>query len=179
MKKENGLSRGVKVIARTDRSSVTTPIVPLMTSFAPVQPPRTPAEWAAYYQLRYAVLRQPWQQPLGSEHLPDDNDAGVQHALIYDTATSAALAVGRLHTAAPGQGQVRMVAVAAAAQGQGRGRQLMEYLEQQARQTGLTEIVLHARHNAVPFYLQLGYALGEASYTLFGAIPHFLMRKQL
>lgn len=150
-----------------------------MSVSIPVRPPRTPAEWAAYYQLRYAILRQPWQQPPGSEHLPDDNEVGVQHALICDAATGAALAVGRLHAATPGQGQVRMVAVAATAQGQGRGRQLMEYLEQQARLAGLTEIMLHARQNAVPFYLQLGYTLGEASYTLFESIPHFVMQKRL
>ena len=55
----------------------------------------------------------------------------------------------------------------------------MHYLEAQARAAGLHEIVLHARHNAVPFYQRLGYAVVEPSYTLFGAIPHFLMTKTL
>ena len=149
-----------------------------MPSPLPVQSPRTPAEWAAYYALRYAVLRQPWQQPPGSEKLPDDAAPGVTHALLAD-ASGAALAVGRLQPAAPGQGQIRMVAVAQAAQGQGAGRILMEYLETQARTAGLTEILLHARQNAVPFYERLGYAVVEPSYTLFGQIPHFLMTKKL
>ena len=143
-----------------------------------IGPPATPAAWAAYYALRYAVLRQPWQQPPGSEQLPDDPDPAVCHALLTD-AHGAALAVGRLHPAAPGQGQVRMVAVSPLAQGQGAGRQLMTYLEAQAREQGLTEILLHARHNAVAFYERLGYATVAPSYTLFGQIPHFVMTKTL
>lgn len=144
----------------------------------PIGPPATPTAWAAYYALRYAVLRQPWQQPRGSEKLPDDADAAVLHALLAD-ASGAALAVGRLQPTTPGQGQVRMVAVAQAAQGQGAGRTLMAYLEDQARAAGLLEIILHARQNAVPFYERLGYAVVAPSYTLFGQIPHFLMTKKL
>ena len=143
-----------------------------------IGPPRTAAAWAAYYGLRYAVLRQPWQQPPGSETLPDDAAPGVTHALLAD-AHGAALAVGRLQPSAPGQGQVRMVAVAPAAQGQGLGQALMHHLEAQARAAGLREVVLHARQNAVPFYQRLGYAVHAPSYTLFGAIPHFLMTKTL
>ena len=144
----------------------------------PIGPPATPAAWAAYYALRYAVLRQPWQQPPGSEQLPDDADPAVYHALLTD-AHGTALAVGRLHPAAPGQGQVRMVAVSQRAQGQGVGRQLMHYLEAQARQQGLAEILLHARQNAVTFYERLGYAVVAPSYTLFGQIPHVVMTKTL
>jgi predicted GNAT family N-acyltransferase len=55
----------------------------------------------------------------------------------------------------------------------------LEYLEAAARQQGLTEIVLHARELAVPFYQRLGYTVVTPSHTLFGSIPHFLMRKNL
>ena len=143
-----------------------------------IGPPATAAAWAAYYALRYVVLRQPWQQPPGSEQLPDDPDPAVCHALLTD-AHGAALAGGRRHPAAPGQGQVRMVAVSAHAQGQGVGRQLMEHLEAQARQQGMATILLHARQNAVAFYERLGYAVVAPSYTLFGQIPHVEMTKTL
>jgi ribosomal protein S18 acetylase RimI-like enzyme len=55
----------------------------------------------------------------------------------------------------------------------------MAALETQAKAMGLTEIVLHSRESAVGFYGRLGYAVVESSHTLFGVIPHFLMRKQL
>ena len=44
---------------------------------------------------------------------------------------------------------------------------------------GLAKIVLHARETAVGFYERLGYAVVTPSHTLFGVLPHFLMRKNL
>jgi ribosomal protein S18 acetylase RimI-like enzyme len=147
-----------------------------------VRPPRTPAEWEAYYALRYAVLRQPWQQPPGSERCPADEEPGTVHALLLADeagATPVALAVGMLQPITDRQGQVRFMAVAPEAAGAGHGRRIMAALEAEARATGLTEIVLHSRETAVGFYQRLGYAVVEPSHTLFGVIPHFLMRKQL
>ena len=147
------------------------------------QPPRTPAEWTAYYQLRYAVLRQPWQQSPGSERTPADEEPNTIHALVLAPAEAneppVALAVGMLQPTTAHQGQIRFMAVAPDAAGTGLGRQVVEYLETQARTVGLTEIVLHAREAAVGFYQRLGYAVVAPSHTLFGVIPHFLMQKQL
>ncbi|RPD49744.1 GNAT family N-acetyltransferase [Hymenobacter sediminis] len=140
--------------------------------------PQTPAEWAAYYRLRYEVLRQPWQQPEGSEQANDDQDPTTTHALLLAPEGFAA-GVGRLHPSGPGQGQVRFMAVHPAWQGRGVGRQVLEYLETAARGQGFTEVVLHAREQAVPFYQRLGYAVVAPSHTLFGTIPHFLMRRAL
>lgn len=149
-----------------------------------IQPPRTPAEWAAYYRLRYAVLRAPWQQPPGSERVPADDEPGTMHALLLADALAAdttpeALAVGMLQPTGAGQGQIRFMAVAPAAAGTGLGRRVVAWLEQQARAAGLREIVLHSREAAVGFYERLGYVVVEPSHLLFGVIPHFLMRKEL
>ncbi|MBX0291386.1 GNAT family N-acetyltransferase [Hymenobacter sp. HSC-4F20] len=140
--------------------------------------PRTPAEWAAYFRLRYEVLRQPWQQPEGSEQADDDMAPATTHALLLAPEGYAA-GVGRLHPTGPKQGQVRFMAVHPAWQGRGVGRQVLEYLEAAARAQGLTEVVLHAREPAVPFYQRLGYTVVAPSHVLFGAIPHFLMRRVL
>ncbi|MDU0369614.1 GNAT family N-acetyltransferase [Hymenobacter endophyticus] len=140
--------------------------------------PHTPAEWAAYYRLRYEVLRQPWQQPEGSERADDDLAASTTHALLLAPEGYAA-GVGRLHPSGPGQGQLRFMAVHPAWQGQGVGRQVLEFLEAAAGQQGLQELVLQAREAAVPFYERLGYTVVAPSHTLFGSIPHFLMRKEL
>ena len=152
-----------------------------MLAPASIAAPRTPAEWAAYYALRHAVLRQPWQQPIGSERTPADDEPGTVHALLLAAgpAAPAALTVGMLQRLNARQGQVRFMAVAPAAAGQGLGSQVLRYLEVQARAAGLVEIVLHARATAVPFYERHGYAVVEPSHTLFGVLPHFLMRKPL
>ena len=142
--------------------------------------PQTPAEWAAYYRLRYEVLRQPWQQPPGSEQAPDDDAPTTTHALLLSpTEPGQAIGVGRLHPTGPQQGQLRFMAVHPAWQGQGVGQQLLEYLEAAARRQGLHEIVLHARAGAVPFYQRLGYVVLAESHTLFGCLPHFLMRQAI
>ena len=152
-----------------------------MPAPASIVAPRTPAEWAAYYKLRYTVLRQPWQQPAGSERTPADNAPGTVHALLLAAgpAAPAALAVGMLQRLDARQGQVRFMAVAPAAAGQGLGSQVLTYLEAQARTAGLAEIMLHARETATSFYERHGYAVIEPSHTLFGVLPHFLMRKAL
>lgn len=151
-----------------------------MNTSPAIHAPRTPAEWAAYYQLRYAVLRQPWQQPLGSERVPADDVPGTIHALLLaDAVEPRALAVGMLQPTGHGQGQIRFMAVAPEAAGAGLGRQVVAYLEEQARAAGIAEVVLHSREAAVGFYEKLSYAVVEPSHVLFGIIPHFLMRKEL
>jgi ribosomal protein S18 acetylase RimI-like enzyme len=152
-----------------------------MNPAAAIQPPHTPAEWAAYYKLRYAVLRQPWQQPPGSERVPADDEPGTIHALLLAEAAGPpeALAVGMLQPTGPAQGQIRFMAVAPEAAGTGLGQRMVAYLEAQARAVGLLEIVLHSRQGAVGFYEKLDYVVVEPAHRLFEVIPHFLMRKQL
>ena len=152
-----------------------------MPASASIIAPHTPAEWAAYYALRHAVLRQPWQQPIGSERTPADDEPGTVHALLLATgsAVPTALAVGMLQRLDARQGQVRFMAVAPTEAAKGLGSQVLKYLEVQARAAGLAEIVLHARETAVSFYEGHGYTVVEPSHTLFGVLPHFLMRKAL
>jgi N-acetylglutamate synthase-like GNAT family acetyltransferase len=120
-------------------------------------------------------LREPWNQPLGSEVLADEDQA------IHVIAVSGeeVLGVARMHESAAQQGQVRCVAIATAAQGKGIGKAIMAYLEDQAKAKGWTEIVLEARENAVPFYQAIGYSIVAESYLLFGEIQHYRMKKAL
>ena len=117
-----------------------------------IKSPQTDAEWKAYYALRFNVLREPWNQPLGSEVLADEDQA--IHAIAVED--NEVLGVARMHESAEKQGQVRCVATATAAQGKGIGKAIMAYLEVQAKAKGWTEIVLEARENAVPFYQAIG-----------------------
>ncbi|MCY7349995.1 MAG: GNAT family N-acetyltransferase [Cytophagaceae bacterium] len=141
-----------------------------------IRPPETPAEWEAYYRLRFEILRQPWGQAPGTERLPDEAEA--THAAAFDT-DGTLLGVGRLQQNSPTQGQVRLMAVSPAAQGRGVGKAIVQYLEDQARQQGLTEIVLEARQNAVAFYEGIGYEIRAKSHLLFGEIQHWTMQKKI
>ncbi len=140
-----------------------------------IKAPQTDSEWKAYYALRFNVLREPWNQPLGSEVLADEDQA--IHAIAAENGE--VLGVARMHESSPKQGQVRCVAIATAAQGKGIGKAIMAYLEDQAKTKGWTEIVLEARENAVPFYERIGYTIIAESYLLFGEIQHYRMSKTL
>lgn len=137
--------------------------------------PHTDAQWKAYYALRYNVLREPWNQPLGSEILTDEHDA--IHIMAIEN--QQVLGVARMHESSMRQGQVRCVAVATNQQGKGIGKAIMLYLEGYAQTKGWNEIVLEARENALPFYKSLGYQIEKESYLLFGKIQHYRMKKAL
>ena len=70
--------------------------------------PASPAELDAYFDLRWRILRQPWNQPRGSER--DSRDQSAFHLLVIDD-NSKVLACGRLHLNSPSEAQVRYMAV--------------------------------------------------------------------
>jgi N-acetylglutamate synthase-like GNAT family acetyltransferase len=140
-----------------------------------IKSPISQSEWEAYYRLRFKILREPWNQPQGSEVLADESDA--IHAMAMEN--DQIIGVARMHKSGEYQGQVRCVAVANEAQGKGVGKAIMKHLEERAAIMGIKEIVLEARENAVPFYKSIGYSIEKESYLLFGEIQHYRMRKEI
>lgn len=138
--------------------------------------PKTTDEFLQYYQLRWKILRQPWQQPLGSEQ--DEQERYAIHRMIVDEQSNV-LAVARLEKVTEQQGQIRYMAVDDNMQGQGLGQQIIKALEQQASILGMTEIVLNAREQAVGFYQKLGYKKQGYSHTLFDEVKHYRMTKAI
>ena len=137
--------------------------------------PQTPEQWQAYYNLRWQVLRAPWQQPPGSEQ--DELELQAYHLMLTDS-NGKLQAVGRLHQLDNTTGQIRYMAVADHARGKGAGSMILRALEQQAVYLGLQQLQLNARESAVGFYKQQGYQhVGEAA-ALFG-IAHVIMVKVL
>jgi len=138
---------------------------------------RTPIntdEWSQYYDLRYRVLRQPWNQPVGSERDALENQA--KHFAAFEEANL--VGVGRLDHVEARIYQIRFMAVEPGCQSKGIGASLMKAIEMDAWNSGAVEIILHAREQALGFYQKLGYALVEPSHLLFGEIQHFLMKKK-
>jgi predicted GNAT family N-acyltransferase len=140
-----------------------------------IRTPKTKVEWEAYYDLRYRILREPLDQPRGSER--NEGDATGEHFALYDN--SALKAIARLDHSGEQIAQVRFVAVEGNEQGRGYGRLIMEATELKAKERGDTKMILHARDYAVDFYLRLGYTLIEPSHKLFGVLQHYLMEKEL
>jgi len=138
--------------------------------------PQTLIDRDRYFDLRWRVLRKPWQQPRGSER--DDREDQSIHLMIRG-ANGDALAVGRLHLNSPVEAQVRFMAVDPRWQGRGLGSTVLRELEHRARVAGATSVVLNARDSAQRFYEQHGYRMEGPAETLFGSVPHVQMRKYL
>ncbi len=122
-------------------------------------------------------MRAPWQQAKGSERDELDQDPRTVH-LMGVSNQGEICAVGRIHPE-PDYAQIRYMAVNDTQQRQGMGSALLHALEQQAPAMGHQRIFLNARENYLPFYIKNGYQDIGASYTLFDAIPHRKMQKQL
>jgi N-acetylglutamate synthase-like GNAT family acetyltransferase len=138
--------------------------------------PSTPEQLEQYYHLRYATLRQPWGQPIGSERVDDDETA--IHAMLLDE-TGEPVGVCRMHLQNPQEAQLRFMGIHQNYQGKGLGNMLIAYLEDKARRMGAKNVMLQAREKAVSFYERNGYKVTEKTYLLFNSIQHYKMEKQL
>ncbi len=136
--------------------------------------PATSQNFDAYYQLRWEVLRKPWNQPIGSEK--DDAEDQSFHVMALDE-NETCVGVCRLQFNSPLEMQVRFMGVRRDQQGKGVGKMLMNYMEEKAKEKGAEKIILHARENAVPFYLSIGYKKLEKTFLLFETIQHYKMEK--
>jgi predicted GNAT family N-acyltransferase len=141
-----------------------------------IRPPATEPEFEAYYQLRWKILREPWNQPPGSEK--DNREAEALHLAAWND-SGALTGVGRLHRVDARSGQIRYMAVDPSQRGRGTGTAILRELENLAARSGLEEVMLNAREESVSFYRANGYQVVQPSHSLFGVIPHFEMRKRL
>lgn len=133
------------------------------------------SELEKIFQLRYEVLRKPWNQPFESSF--DEKDDLSLNAYIEEK--NICVACGRLDIIDNTTAQIRYMAVHPEYRNQQLGKRILEYLEKQAIDKGIQTIILHARENALSFYLQNKYKLVKKSYLLFDVIQHYLMEKNL
>ncbi len=125
--------------------------------------------------IRHQILRQPLGLHFSIEQLEAEWN---QFHLGYFSKTDRMLACLVLHAIDGDNIKMRQVAVLEKYQGHGLGRILVNCSEAFALMTGAKRIVLHARNNAVPFYLALGYNLYPEMFLEVG-IPHYKMEKTL
>lgn len=146
-----------------------------MTGVLIIRQPHTEVELEAMYNLRWRILREPWDQPRGSERDEKENDAMKFIALLNNQVIGTA----RFHKITDHVGQIRYVAVDEAFQNKTIGTNLMSSIHMTARNKRMRYIILNARETAERFFKKLGYTVVEPGPTLFGVIKHFKMKKRL
>lgn len=135
----------------------------------------TPAIIEQIIDLRYEILRKPWNQPRQS--VTDDLEEIAINAYIEKNGEM--IACGRLQNNGNGIGQIRYMAVNKSFQGKGLGKLIVTRLENEAKRLQLKTIELQARENALEFYKNQGYIVKETSFKLWDVIQHYLMSKHL
>ncbi|MEQ4692761.1 fatty acid biosynthesis protein FabY [Providencia manganoxydans] len=139
--------------------------------------PKDDAEFDAYYQFRWEMLRKPFNQPLGSEK--DGYDLTAHHQMVVDD-KNRILAIGRLYINADNEGAIRFLAVNPVMQGKGLGKLILMALESIARQESVKRIVSSVREEAVPFFKKIGFeSRGLIAGELKTPVRHYLMIKPI
>jgi len=134
---------------------------------------QTQSELEQYYDLRWRILRKPWNQPKGSEKDEIENECIHVIAKYNDDI----IGVGRLQFNSKDEAQIRYMAVEPDYEKQDVGKKIVGALEGYVRENKRTMITLDAREPAVGFYEKLGYTKKEKTYLLFNKIQHYKMRK--
>ena len=137
--------------------------------------PETEEEFKNYYHFRWKVLREPWNQPEGSER--DDFERESFHLMTCKD--SEIIGVGRLHLNSDVEAQIRYMAVKENYRDQGIGSLILKELEKRAKVLGAKYIILNSRANVVRFYEKNSYQTIKKAPTLFGTIEHWRMIKVL
>lgn len=129
------------------------------------------------YERAWKLRREILLTPYGIDHdsARADDDAALHFAIFDGGKCVACLFLVALDKDLV---KMRQVAVAADYQRQGLGKRLVSYAESVAIDHGFVEMIAHAREQAVPFYIALGYQTVGESFQEVG-IPHFLIKKVL
>jgi predicted GNAT family N-acyltransferase len=130
-----------------------------------------------YYQalaLRDKVLR----APLGLFFSGEDILAEHHYTHFIILQEDQVVATAQMVNTGNGAYKMRQVAVDFEFQSLGLGTQLVDFIENWARESGVLLITLHARETAVPFYEKRNYSKKGDSFMEVG-IPHFLMEKPI
>ena len=141
-----------------------------------VTEPVTAEEFDQYYELRWKILRAPWNQARGSERVSDDETS--THLMVRGD-DNKLIGVGRLHFNSIREAQIRFMAIDLPEQRKGIGTRLLQALEARAIEHGASSITLDARETAMGFYRKQGYSPQGPGHTLFNSIAHVKMMKEL
>lgn len=130
----------------------------------------------SYFELRWRVLRQPWDQPRGTEQ--DEQEGTAVHRMILSP-DQIVVACGRMQLNSPREAQIRYMAVDQQHRGKKLGAVIIGELENIAMDAGAENMILQARENALSFYASCGYSVVVKTFLLYDSVQHYLMAKRL
>ncbi len=125
--------------------------------------------------LRNRVLRVPLGLQFNTSDIEAEWDSHHLAVFTQDGTVGGCLVMKSI---SPSVVKMRQVAVDPQLQGKGIGMQMVRESEKWAKQHGLNKIELHARIEAVPFYLKMNYLKEGDQFEEVG-IPHYKMSKSL
>jgi predicted GNAT family N-acyltransferase len=134
----------------------------------------SPAEVRACLRLRWTVFVEE-QGVRPSDELDARDAADAVHALA--SRDGVPCGAGRLVFEAPGLAKIERMAVIDDVRGCGVGRELLKFLETEARRRGAARLALSAQTHARPFYEKAGYAAVGAEFDDGTGILHIRMEK--
>ena len=132
------------------------------------------AELEAAIAVRFRVFVD--EQSIPPEEELDEADATASHAIALSQ--DKVVGTGRLVWRDDGSALIGRMAVDAQWRRKGVGGEILKFLEESARDQGLTHAVLHAQEYVKSFYAAHGYQQHGDTFLEVG-IPHVEMRKNL
>jgi GNAT superfamily N-acetyltransferase len=131
--------------------------------------PKTREEFKAYYDLRYKVLREPWGLQKGTEK--DDFEPISRHYMAVDDSTNQIVGVVKLMEKEPGGGGF-LTWQAEKYQNTGVGKQLLNYVEGEAKKEGYNILGCMSRLNSTDYF-------GRAGFQINGLPSHYIGTTQV
>ena len=141
-----------------------------------VKSPETWEEFEKYCDLRWRILRAPWNRPRHNiKH--EINDKSIK--LIACDENRNVIGTGRARFNSPNEAEIKSMAVEENYRGKGIGSKIISELERRVKESTAEIIVINSRESAVDFYIKHNYKVMEKSYNIYGDLPHFKMLKEL
>jgi thioesterase domain-containing protein len=141
-----------------------------------IDTPISEQDFAQYFEMRWKMLRKPWNYPLGSEK--DEYELVSQHRMIRNQAGEV-VAVGRIHMNSSEEAQVRHIAVDKEYQSKGLAKLVLASLEAVAREEGAIRLVTNSRQISIPFFESAGFEIEREAPNEFGKLKRQQMVKKL
>ncbi|QSG04023.1 GNAT family N-acetyltransferase [Natranaeroarchaeum sulfidigenes] len=116
------------------------------------------------------------EQGVDEELEYDEHEETATHFVAYDG--DEPVGAARLREPEDGLGKVERVAVLESRREQGVGEALMEAVEREAREAGMTKLKLHSQTRAMGFYVSVGFERRGEEFEEAG-IPHVKMYKRI
>jgi len=140
-----------------------------------IRKPLSKEDFELMYNLRWRVLREPWNQPKGSEK----DDIETESYPFIVTLNEKIVATARFHTADDNEGRIEYLAVESEYRKRRIASKLMLYIEGFAINLGLTCILIRAPKTTKEFFKKLNYKIIRKNPKLINEIEHLIMKKML